>query len=238
MYDRIKAGWAASSEQQSERSSFWERSALVMLLRRAVAAKLGRYGKGDLLDAGAGTLTYRSLAKKHTQTYTSVDFKKTHPELDRVEDVQALTFANNSFDTILCVEVLEHVPYPAKALAQFYRLLRPGGTLILTVPHMGYLHNEPHDYYRFTNYGLDVLLSDAGFEIESIESNGGFLSFIQHIPATFLVGVSQGVPFVQDVVHIVNRVTSHATVWVDDRVDKRKLFAVHFVAVAKKPDHA
>lgn len=235
MYERVKSGWAASSSELAGTAGFWERSALVMLLRRAVETKLKKFAKGDLLDAGAGTLTYRPLAKKYAKTYTSIDFKQTHPELDYVADIQQMPLEDASFDTVLCVEVLEHVPYPAKALSEIFRVLRPGGHLILTVPHLGYLHNEPHDYYRYTKYGLKVLLSDAGFEIDSIEPNGGFLSFAQHMPATFLVGISHGVPVVQDIVHGVNHVTSNFTIWCDDRIDKKKLFAVHYVAVAKKP---
>ncbi|MBI1833781.1 MAG: methyltransferase domain-containing protein [Candidatus Andersenbacteria bacterium] len=238
MYERIKAGWAASSQEFAGRNSFWDRSALVMLLRRVVDSKLKKYASGDLLDAGAGTLAYRGMVKKYTSSYTSVDFKATHPELDRVADIQALPFESASFDTVLCVEVLEHVPYPAKALAELYRVLRPGGYIVITVPHLGYLHNEPHDYYRFTNYGLNVLLKDAGFEIISIEPNGGFISFIQHIPATFLVGMTHGIPIIQGLVQEINRLCSYLTIWLDDRIDKRKLFAVHFVAVAKKSGHA
>lgn len=235
MYERVKQGWAASSKELAEKPGFWERSALVMLLRRAVEEKLKKHAKGALLDAGAGTLTYRSLANTYADSYTSIDFKKTHPELDKVGDVQDMPFENESFDTVLCVEVLEHVPYPAKALSEMFRVLRPGGNLILTVPHMGYLHNEPFDFYRYTKYGLDVLVKDAGFEVESIEANGGFLSFVQHMPATFLVGITHGIPGLQQISHELNRLMSKGTIWLDDRTDKKKLFAVHYVVVAKKP---
>jgi len=237
MYERVKQGWAKASKDFSGKPAFWERSALVMLLRRAVEENLKKYGKGRILDAGAGTLTYRPLVKRYADDYYSVDFKQTHPELDQVSDIQEMQLSDNSFDTVLCVEVLEHVPYPAKALSEIYRVLKPGGHLILTVPHMGYLHNEPHDYYRYTKYGLRVLLEDAGFEVQSIEANGGFVSFVQHMPATFLVGITFGIPGVQQVSHAFNRVTSHWAIWIDDKVDKKKLFAVHYAAVAKKPEH-
>lgn len=236
MYERVKSGWAASSEAYSQTSRFWERSALVMLLRRAVEEQLKAHASGDALDAGAGTLTYRPLIKKYTRSYTSIDFKPTHPQLDHVADIQQMPMQDKSFDTVTCIEVLEHVPYPAKALAEIFRVLRPGGKLIMTVPLMGYLHNEPHDYYRYTKYGLNVLLKDAGFEIVSIEPNGGLLSFMQHIPATFLTGMTYGIPVLEQLAFGFNRLTSYATIWFDDRIDKDKLFAVHYIAVAKKPD--
>lgn len=234
MYSKVKHGWAHSSEQTAGTKKFWERSALVLLLLEAVESKLKKYARGDLLDAGAGTLSYRHLIKDAGCSYKSIDFKQTHPELDHVGDIQAMPFGDSSFDTVLCVEVLEHVPYPAKALTEFYRVLRPNGTVIITVPHIGYLHNEPYDFYRYTKYGLEVLLTDAGFHILSIEPSGGLLAFLQHIPATVFIGVTHDIPVIGAVVHELTYWASKVTIWIDRMIDKPKLFAVHYVVVAKK----
>lgn len=68
-----------------------------------------------------------------------------------------------SFDVVLCTEVLEHLHTPALALAEFHRILKPGGKLILTTRFIFPLHDVPGDYYRYTKYGLRHLLRD--FEI-------------------------------------------------------------------------
>ena len=86
----------------------------------------------------------------------------------------ALPFGAQTFDTVVCSEVLEHVPDPACLLAEVTRVLRPGGHLLLTTPQTWGLHEEPHDYFRYTRYGLDVLARRAGLEPVRIAPTTGF----------------------------------------------------------------
>jgi SAM-dependent methyltransferase len=68
---------------------------------------------------------------------------------------------------VLCTEVLEHLPEPQKAVDEIFRVLKPGGTLLLTTRFLFPIHDAPHDYFRFTKYGLRYLL--RGFEILKLE---------------------------------------------------------------------
>jgi len=70
---------------------------------------------------------------------------------------------DGSFDAVVCTQVLEHLPEPWVAVEEFRRVLVPGGRVIITAPLTWYLHELPHDYYRFTAYGLAHLLHRAGF---------------------------------------------------------------------------
>jgi ubiquinone/menaquinone biosynthesis C-methylase UbiE len=70
--------------------------------------------------------------------------------------------------------VIEHVQNSENFLKEINRVLSIGGTLILTAPQMGRLHGIPHDYYRFTKYGLTFLLESHGFKIRFLEPHGGF----------------------------------------------------------------
>lgn len=79
---------------------------------------------------------------------------------DTVGDAHALPFENGSFNFILCTEVLEHLHSPWVAIAEMKRVLRPGGTLILTTRFVYPVHDAPHDYYRYTKYGLKHLFKD------------------------------------------------------------------------------
>lgn len=79
-----------------------------------------------------------------------------HPQV--TADVCELPFADGQFDAVCLMEVLEHVHAPARAIDEIYRVLRPGGTLIFSVPFLFPLHDRPYDYYRFTRYGLELLL--------------------------------------------------------------------------------
>ena len=74
------------------------------------------------------------------------------------------------FGSCVCAEVLEHVNYPAKMLANIWRILKPGAWLIVTVPFAFPIHAFPDDYWRFAPSGLRLLLEDAGFDqIETFE---------------------------------------------------------------------
>lgn len=89
------------------------------------------------------------------------------PFVDVVGDAHELPFPDQSFERILCTEVLEHVHTPQKAIDEMYRVLKPVGELILTTRFIAPIHDSPGDYFRFTKYGLAHLLRK--WEIVSIK---------------------------------------------------------------------
>jgi SAM-dependent methyltransferase len=94
-------------------------------------------------------------------------------------DAQALGFADASFDTVLCTEVLEHLPEPQRAVDEMWRVLRPGGQLLLTTRFLFPIHDAPHDYFRFTKYGLRYLLRRFGeVEIDEETDSVGTLAVL------------------------------------------------------------
>jgi SAM-dependent methyltransferase len=116
-----------------------------------------------VLDVGAGEAPYRELFDEHV--YVTLDRAETQHsgEVDLHGDAESIPAADGSFDAILCSQVLEHVPEPLAALREFHRVLRRGGRLIATVPFAWEEHEAPHDFYRYTRYGLRALASSAGF---------------------------------------------------------------------------
>ena len=82
------------------------------------------------------------------------------PGVDRVENAEALTFADRSAGTLLMFELLEHLRHPRRAVAQARRVLRDDGLLAMSVPFSYRLHGFPADYWRFTASGVHELLSD------------------------------------------------------------------------------
>jgi len=87
--------------------------------------------------------------------------------------VKSIPVPEGRFDTIICIQVLDDVPDPQPVVDEFFRILRPGGSLYLTAPMSGRLHNEPYHYFQFTKYGLDLLFRRAGFDVRSIAPRGG-----------------------------------------------------------------
>ena len=84
-----------------------------------------------------------------------------------IGDAQALGIRDAAFEVVLCTEVLEHLPEPQRAIDEMFRVLEPGGELLLTTRFLFPLHDTPHDYFRFTKYGLRHLL--RRFEIVELQ---------------------------------------------------------------------
>lgn len=80
------------------------------------------------------------------------------PGVDRIEDIHALTFADESVGTVLCFETLEHVRDPIRAVQELHRVLRPGGLLAMSSVMFFPIHAHPWDYWRFTPEGFTALL--------------------------------------------------------------------------------
>jgi SAM-dependent methyltransferase len=122
---------------------------------------------GRVLDVGAGEAPYRELFDEHG--YVTLDYADT-PHSGHVDlhgAAESIPAEDSSFDAIVCTQVLEHVARPLQALVEFDRVLRPGGALIATVPFAWEEHEAPHDFYRYTRYGIQQLLADANFtEVE------------------------------------------------------------------------
>jgi SAM-dependent methyltransferase len=136
-----------------------------------------------VLDAGAGNAPYAELFAHCI--YVTADWPQSVHDgataADILASLEALPLADASFDAVLCTEVLEHVSQPDAVLAEFFRILTPGGRLCLTVPFVWPLHEEPFDYYRYTDHSLRHLLETAGFVNASIGPRSGYLATLAQI---------------------------------------------------------
>jgi len=83
-----------------------------------------------------------------------------------------------SADIVLCTEVIEHTQEPKKVCRELARVLRKGGSLLVSAPMSWNLHYKPYDYYRFTCYGLTYILEESGFEVVKTIRIGGVVSLI------------------------------------------------------------
>lgn len=147
---------------------------------------------GRILDAGAGTQRYRAFCG-HLK-YVSQDFGEytgegdgtglqkgnfDYGKLDIVSDISAIPEPQHSFDAIMCIEVLEHLPSPIDAIKEFSRLLRPGGQLIITAPFCSLTHFAPYHFVTgFNRYWYEHHLVSHGLKLQEISPNGNFFEYL------------------------------------------------------------
>ncbi|MGE5568431.1 MAG: class I SAM-dependent methyltransferase [Rhodospirillales bacterium] len=134
-----------------------------------------------VLDAGAGEGKYAKTFAR--QRYCGVDLgvgdaSWNYKGLDAVADLMALPFPAACFDAAVNIVTLEHVREPRCALTEIARVLRPGGQLLLVAPHEWEVHQAPHDYFRFTRYGVRHLLAEAGFADIHVLAAGGYFRLL------------------------------------------------------------
>lgn len=123
---------------------------------------------GSLLDIGCGEKPYERLFRTVT-TYTGMEFADTKSlKADVQYDGSQFPFPNNTFDSALMTEVLEHVFNPDEFLEEVRRVLKPGGMLLLTAPFLWDEHEQPRDYARYSSFGLRALLTRHGFRVHTL----------------------------------------------------------------------
>jgi SAM-dependent methyltransferase len=221
--------------QQEMGRSYWKTSAADIWFRRVFKDLLADYSRGELLDAGAGNLLYRNLLEDYCDSYEALDINDA-PNIEYVQDLQNTDLDSDSYDTVFCRNVLEHLQKPRSAMSEISRLLRDDGTAIVSVPHLAYLHNEPEDYYRFTQYGLEEIVSDTKLEVIETRRAGGFFSFLGYIFSTFFVGLTYGVPTVSLFTLRINSLIQRTFYTADKLLKTGRYLPLNYVAVFQKND--
>jgi SAM-dependent methyltransferase len=151
---------------------------------------------GRLLDVGCGSKPYESIFRPYVTEYIGIEHQATFAltnassqelKADAFYDGNSLPFANESFDTVLSVQVLEHTVEPLELVREMARVMKKDGVLILLAPFSFRLHEEPHDYLRYSPHGLRVLCEKAGLEIVKVHQRGSLWSLMGHKLNSYLV---------------------------------------------------
>ena len=209
------------------------------LVARAYEVNLPRHVRGRLLDLGCGKVPLY-LAYKHLVSESiCVDWHNTlhkNEHLDYECDLTtALPFADATFDTIILSDVLEHIPQPELLWKEIARLLTPKGRLVMNVPFYYWLHEEPHDYYRYTEYGLRRFVEISGLELVDLQTTGGAPEIVADIFSKSVLRM----PLIGITIAMLSQWVAHALVttkW-GDKLSKStgRRFPFGYFLVAEKP---
>ncbi|HTN20641.1 MAG TPA: methyltransferase domain-containing protein [Pelobium sp.] len=140
-------------------------------LRNATLDCLSKLTKNDknklLIDFGCGDMPYKSVIEPIVGRYMGVDLAMNPLAEHHIDFDSKTTLPDNFCDIILSNQVLEHVDSPAGYLQEAYRILKPGGSMIITTHGYWYYHPTPNDYWRWTSAGLRKTIEKENFEVVS-----------------------------------------------------------------------
>jgi SAM-dependent methyltransferase len=190
-----------------------------------------------VLFAGSGEGLYKPAFGQHR--YVGIDLAladatRDYGSVDALVDLAHLPFAGERFDASLSVATLEHAPEPFEVVAEIFRTLRPGGRLLVAVPHEWEVHLHPHDYFRFTRYGIRHLLERAGFvEIRVLAVGGLFRLLSRRLFQVTRYFRGLWYPLV-----VVVLAPAALIAPLFDSLDRGRDFTLGYICTARKPDSA
>jgi SAM-dependent methyltransferase len=202
-------------------------------LWKAMERAAAEYVRGSILDAGAGRKPYETLLLRHGESYLSVDWEDRGTGVDATGDLHFLSL-DRTFDTILCTQVLEHTRDPGEVLRRLREHLNSGGRVILTVPHLSMLHNEPYDYFRYTKHGLAELFRAANLETVEITPVGGLWTFVGLLVSQVWVNLPFGIPGIRFLALTTNVPAVLGWVLLDRILGFRSILPANYLAVAAR----
>jgi len=211
-------------------------------LIRDIREAINKYARGNFLDLGCGNKPYESMYNLVTETQTGCDIMQSDKNrVDVICPATDLKYGNDSFDAVLCTQVMEHIYDHQAMMNEIYRVIKPGCHIILTVPYAWELHEEPYDFFRFTKHALKELFEKTGFTIDYIKPNGGKWAAIYQLRNNMLYhSFHQKKSFANKLkkwLFVELRLTqlrNFFAIWLDKKY-KDEIFTLNYIVVAHKP---
>ena len=230
--------WRRDLEQHLVETDTSQRLSLSRyVLHRKLTALIESHGHGVCIDAGSGHSPYRARLGRHAERVFSVDIEDRAGKIDLIADLQQMGIRDGVIDTVLCSQVLEHVPRPWEAISEIDRILKTSGCAIISVPHLSAIHEAPHDYFRYTEYGLRAMLSSGNLEIVELHRAGGLISFLAHYGTIVFVSLAASIRLFRPMILWLNYIAMVRLLEPVDRVlGVPKIFPCNYVVLARKTE--
>lgn len=205
---------------------------------RALADALRLHAKGRLLDIGCGTKPYEAMARPYVSEHVGLDRESpfnARARVDLVGTAYEIPVPDASFDTAMSTAALEHLAEPEAALRECFRVLKPGGHAIYSVPFFWHIHSPPWDYYRFTRFGLEHIFGKAGFEEVEVRALSGFWVTFGQLFVYYLGRADRWAIVRRLGLVTIAALVVQAVAYVLDRIDRAEDWTWMYLVVARKP---
>ncbi len=203
--------------------------------------------QGNILDVGCGEMPYKSIF--YNSNYYGIDFKNfskykeikgTQPDYffdsNYLEDFK-LPFKNEEFDNVFSFQVLEHHKNPQIFLQELNRVIKKDGMVMVSCPFIEGIHESPHDYQRYTKFGLEEIFHKNGFKVEKIFSQGKFFSVIYFLFSEMLNSLASRSKlhyFLTSIIYLLLFLPIQYLAIISDKLVKTDAFVITYLVVAKK----
>jgi 2-polyprenyl-3-methyl-5-hydroxy-6-metoxy-1,4-benzoquinol methylase len=194
---------------------------------RALLAELPERKQGRALDLGSDKSPYREVLASRGYEVRTLDITR-DGGADYAGTAEATGLPDASFDLVLCTQVIEHCMNPWAAMREIHRILRPGGHLIVSAPHVWFYHPHPTDNWRYTQEGMAHLCREAGLEPVTLLAQGGSVLTLFQVLNFLAYGIlgRAGAPLYAAL---------NVAGALGDRLAPNELFCHNFACLSQKP---
>lgn len=213
---------------------------VIYVISHRFLSKFMPFIKGRLYDLGCGEMPYKEWLMPHVESYTGVDWGNSQHDqkADIIADLNIpLPIESETVNTVISLNVMEHLREPQVFLGEVFRILKPGGAMILQVPFMWWIHEPPYDYYRFTRFGLEYLTRKCGFSKVEVYPMTGFWTTwflkLNYQSARLIRGPFLIRKTILLLLRVVWAIDQRAALWLDARWQSEEETAGYFVLALK-----
>lgn len=203
-----------------------------------IQSRVKLYARGKLADVGCGEKPYKAMIAEYVKEHVGIDHEFTlhdKSEIDLIGSAYDIPVSDETFDSLLCTYVLEHLERPHLAVAEANRVLKKGGYGIYTVPFFWHIHEAPRDFYRYTKYGLRYLFENSGFDVVELKAvSGFFITFGQEF--AYFLNQFRGKQRVNPLYWLLPPliVLVQAIAYILGRFEKQEDFTIEYIIVVRK----
>jgi len=181
--------WPGELHRKPKRSSvtYPTRVHLARWLEEEAQRAARDFGRYRVLDVGCGKKPYFPYFAANVDEYVGIDIDMDNPMADMLAPVEDLPVEDESFDVVLCTQVLEHAGVPDQAVTELYRVTKPGGRVLASTHGVQVYHPSPEDHWRWTHSGLELLfLRNAAWSSVTVRPAGGTATCLASMSAVYL----------------------------------------------------